>query len=394
MNAALKYWRWKVLRQAPMGMIIAGTGIAATVFGAQLLPDHYTAKTRLLVEATSVTNTNRLTAESLHHAAQLQSIEARLMTQPKLAALAQELDSDTDPVDLQEAIKFDTSSGRGKPTTLEISVTDADGAFAAAAANSLAERVLSEHSQIKTGRAESALTFFREEVADQELRLERAFSDLLAFKQTHAGALPDDAPRYHDQRKALLLQRASKGLSVSTDPNRDRLESELRSASALYSNQHPRVRSLASQLDRTDPPIETTAPKLMNSSDITQIDAALALIPANTLRLEALENAHALALSQYEDAVARLEDAAVDERIALTAKGDRISVVEAALPPELPTGPRRKIFLALGVVLSCMLGCAFAILRARADQVLRRPQDLINSLQIKPYAVIPLPRPT
>ena len=123
---------------------------------------------------------------------------------------------------------------------------------------------------------------------------------------------------------------------------------------------------------------------------MTQIDAALALIPANALRLEALQNTHDLAQAQYEEAVARLEAAAVEERIALTAKGDRISIVEAALPPDLPSGPRNKIVLALGSLLSCIIALAIAALRIKNDQVIRRPQDLMHSLDIRPYAVIPL----
>ncbi|MEM6407334.1 MAG: hypothetical protein AAF700_02835 [Pseudomonadota bacterium] len=392
MSPSLRYWRWHVLRQVPLALGVIAAGVTATVFGADLLPDRYTATTRLMVEAPAVGGTNRVATETIQNTAQIQAIEARLMTNDRLSALSQQLGRETDPTEFQQAISFDMSSGRGKPTSLAISVTATDGAFAAAAANALAEQVLAEHRLTKSDRAESALVFYREEVAEQKQRLDTAFEELLQFKSENAGALPEDAPRYYDQRKALLLQRASKGLSVAKDPLSDRLEMELRSATTLYSDAHPRVRSLESQIKRAEPQVNTDAPQPVGSSDISQIDAALARIPANALRLEALQNDHDLARRLYEEAVARLEAAAIEERITLTAQGDRITIVEAALLPELPAGPQNKIILALGCLISCLLGLALAVLRIRADQVVRRPQDLMSSLQIKPYAVIPRAR--
>ncbi|MCY4180637.1 MAG: hypothetical protein OXD48_10275, partial [Litoreibacter sp.] len=287
MSASFRYWRWRVLRQVPLAVFVAVLGGAATYYGNDLLPDRYTASTHLLVETPSVANDTALAAGPFHHTAQLQSIEARLMTNDRLTSLAKQLGRGAEPKELRDAISFDTSSGRGKPTSLVVSVTDADSAFAAAAANTLAEQVLAEHNLSKTNRAESALIFFREEVAEQKSRLDQAFAALLQFKDENAGALPEDASRYHDQRRALLLQRASKGLSVASDPFREQLELELRTASTLYSADHPRIRGLEAQLAQSEPLAQSDEPAQQISGDITQIDAALALIPANGLRLNA-----------------------------------------------------------------------------------------------------------
>ncbi len=312
------------------------------------------------------------------------------MTKARLTAILSELGSKVAFEDFQSAIMFETLSGREKATTMTISVTDADAEFATQAATLMTDAVLAEHQVIEDERVQSALAFFKQEVRDRKSALNKSFETLLDFKVNFAGFLPTDASRYLDQRKALLMQQASDQVTLPADPVRKKLIAEMAAASALYSGQHPKIRALAAQLK--DTAARANAPTTDASSvqeDIERIDLALALIPANSLRLTALEDDHNMAQDQYEGAVSRLESAAVEERIAQRADGERLSVVQAAILPTLPSGPRQKIALALGLMLSTLLAISAAVARIRLDKVIRRPRDLQTSLNLIPFAVIP-----
>lgn len=390
MTGNLKYLLWRVARHTPATLAIASLGTLATLTAVQHLPQSYEAETTLLVETSNVTKDPKRPADSAITAAQLQQIEAQLMTKARLRTLIDSLDTEMTVEDLLSQISIETVSGRERATTVTVSVTDADGSFAAAAANALANEVIAEHRAMDARRIDAALQFFKHEVDTTKAALKQAFEELLEFKTDYAGALPEDAPRYLDQRKALLLRKPPAPIQTRRDPTRQRLINDLKSAEARLSSNHPRVKFLQAELTKSRPvPIMRPETTYDTAGEIARLDAALAVIPANSLRLEALQDEHQMAQSQYETAVERLESAAVEERIALLAEGPRITIVEAATPPALPAGPRQKVALAGGIALSAVLALLFAIFRARLDPILRRPRDLVESLKISPYAVIP-----
>ena len=390
MSANLKYLLWRVARHTPSTLAIASIGVFATLSGLQFLPQSYEAETTLLVETSNVSNDPRRPTDSVITTAQLQQIETHLMTKTRLKSLIDELNGDITAEDLLSQTSFDITSGRERATTISVSVTNEDGVFAAATANALAQQIIAEHQAMDARRIDASLQFFRQEVTTTRAALEVAFQSLLQFKTDKAGELPNDAPRYLDQRKALLLQRIPAPQPARPDPAQTRLMNELKAAEARLSANHPRLRFLRAQIDQAEPTAQRRpVPADPKAREIARLDLALARIPANGLRLEALEDAHKMAQDQYESAVSRLEAAAIEERIALLAEGPRISIVEAATPPALPAGPRQKIALAAGIALSCILALIFAILRARTDPILRRSQDLFEALKISPYAVIP-----
>ena len=394
MTPDFRYMRWAILRQLPIVTLIALGLIAATGLVATVIPATYTATARLLVEATAVSNDQRATYDSSSSAAHLQNIENRLLTQTRLQSVIDRLQVAQNVEDLRDATTFETLSGRGKATTMTIDVTLTDPELAARVANLMAEDVLAEHQIIRTERANEALKFFRQEVADRKSTLDGEFSKLFAFKSAHAGALPEDAARYHDQRKTLVSQLVPRAPLRVTSTAEQRLRTELSAARAIYAEQHPVVQALEAKIARFDPvsaPDVNADPALLQQ--LTQLDAALAAIPGNGVRLDTLQRDYDLAEVQYTSAVDRLEAAAVEERIALRSKGERLSLVERAALPDAPSGPRQKIILASGILLSFLITIGVGILRARADTRIRRPKDLERALGLMPYAVIPQMKP-
>lgn len=391
MATDLKYYRWQVIRQIPVFICVAALVAAATWAIMQWLPPKYAPAARLLMSATSVSQ-DATNPSDAGGAAHLQNIETRLMTQMRLRAFAQELAAPMDPDAFRDAIDFDIQSGRGVSTTLTVTVSSSDAGFATAAANRLATEVLNEHRKIKTERAEDALSFFRQEVASSEARLDQKYAALEAFLATNVGSLPNDAAKYQDQRKDLLTRLGVKPEPTQRAAIRKRLEAELDSVRAIYSDQHPNVQTLRSRIAELDP-VSADPNASLAARALTELDTLLAQIPMNALALQALERDHQRAEAQYETAITRLESAAIGQRIALRTESDQLTIVERAIRPETPEGPQQKIILALGGALALILASVAAAILARSDKYIRRPKDLQTGLGLTPYAVLPNMRP-
>ncbi len=392
-----KYIRWLVLRQLPMAAGIFMFLTAATIIGTAFLKLPMTATALLMEEAPSLAQSANAAADLASGPAHLQRIENRITTQASLTKVLETLGLKMPVETFRDAVRFETVAGRDRATTMSISVTDPDGLRAMKAANELAQMVLSENEKIAAERINDALQFFREEVTARKARLDTEFAALLSFKQANAGALPEDTGRYLDLRKILIHRETIRGPSSLTDTTRERLTTELGAARGLFAETHPTVRALASRLDRvTLTPSDEDAP-LAELTDVAEqlarIDARLSEIPANGLSLAALEREYDMAETLYETAVARLDAAAIEARRSARENKSRLTIIEHAIPPTLPEGPRQKIALAGGIALSFILAIGFAILRGRGDTLIRRPRDIEASLSIRPYAVIPAMRP-
>ncbi len=390
MKPDLKYLRWATLRQMPFVGAVAVALMALVLAATYVIPLKHNATARLLVETRGVSQSGQVTNDGLTDAAHLQNIENRLLTQTRLAEMAQTLGAQLSADQLRNAVQFDTISGRGKATTLTITVKTIEPVTAINAANILADKVVAEHRTIRVERAESALQFFRSEVADSMTRMNDKLSELLALKTTMVGALPGSEQALLDHRKSVLAQLADASTAITYPPDHQKILNKVEAARTLYSDKHPKVQQLLSQLakfDQTDPKSAQKPAEL--AAELARVDAVLKTIPTNELRLNAAEREHSLAEKQYEAAIGRLETAAIEERIAVRSNGDRLSIVERATMPDVSTGPKQQIVLAMGLVGSILVAAGLAFLKARHDPYVRRAQDLENGLGLKAYAVIP-----
>lgn len=122
---------------------------------------------------------------------------------------------------------------------------------------------------------------------------------------------------------------------------------------------------------------------------IKEIDANIAKVAENGATLTKLQRDIANVQQQYDTAVNRLSAAATGERIELLAKGQRISVIEQATPPERPTRPNRPLIAAAGAGAGVVAGLAVVILLELLNRSIRRPVELTKRLGITPVAVLP-----
>jgi uncharacterized protein involved in exopolysaccharide biosynthesis len=354
-----------------------------------------------------------------------------------------------DIVDLmREMTDFQASFGRDQATTLNVAFTAADPATTAAVVNEYVTRVLDENVRLRTGMAEQTLDFFEQEVARLGEDLSRQSARILEFKNSNIGALPEGM-EYRMTRQAMLMERRSQleRDKSSVQDMRDRITQifqatgqlpgspeermspaqqalaearrELETAKSIYSETNPRVRVLAARVAQLERDVAGVAGSEAASGDpstalfdmqmseldareafideqltlvvdeLAQIEDALARTPGNAITLQALERDYENISNRYEAASQRLAAAAVGERIELTSKGQRISVLRQAVVPREPTSPNRPLIAAAGLAAGLGLSGALVVLLELLNRTVRRPADLTRALQISPLGTLP-----
>lgn len=126
--------------------------------------------------------------------------------------------------------------------------------------------------------------------------------------------------------------------------------------------------------------IETEMESLRTSIDAT---------PANTIELNTLERDYAAARTQYDQAVINRGRAETGDIIEALSKGERISVIEQAVPPAEPTSPNRPKLAIAGMGGGMMMGFGFIFLLELLNTSIRRPQDIAQKLEITPFGALP-----
>lgn len=313
--------------------------------------------------------------------------------------------------------------------------------------NELVTRVLQENVAIRTQATGQTLDFFEQEVE----RLDRELADqgqrILEFKLRHKNALPDSLDFRRDRQASLqerLLQverelvslkdrltrlqelqdqagalAGASGRELTPDERRlKQLQDELTAALTLYSEQNPKVRALRAQLEaqerkvlqqvtgNPDNPEEMTVFDLQKADIEAQMDflsdqkagmeAELETLsksidetPSNAVALGTLERDYENLRVQYNQATAALAAARTGDQIEAQSRGQRISVIEQAVPPEEPTSPNRRKIAAAGILGGILAGAGLIAGFEFLKGSIRRPQDLSNRLGMTPFVTIP-----
>lgn len=242
----------------------------------------------------------------------------------------------------------------------------------------------------------------RSALMDQRTRLEEIYEET-------GGVLPaEGTPLSRDQQQLVQLeQQLSDALLVysETSPRievlrsrierlRERIESDLASTAGTgMADQGERSTGeavLDAQLAQIDSEIETLDTLIAETTDrMTSLEDSIARTPENAITLRGLERDYENIRSQYDSAVARLATASTGERIEVTARGQRISIIEAANVPRTPTGTNRlKTALQGGMAGLGLAGGLFVLLEV-LNRSVRRPVEITNALGITPIATIP-----
>jgi len=255
----------------------------------------------------------------------------------------------------------------------------------------------------------------------QLMALELSYVDLSA----RYGPKHPDVIHLQKQIETLKQQLGTSGTPAPMQAQLSALQAQLSDALQRYGEQHPQVQKLRKQIadlsaDVAKAPQQAiiSAPKGPPDSPVyiqlqsqmgdvnaqlqglntetAELQTKLEDLQARVLKTPVLEGEYNSLQQQYDAAVKRYQDFKDKEADALVAqhmeqqsKSETFSVIEAPELPDLPVKPNRKLLLAAGVVLSCLLAATTMIGLEILDSRLYEGRGLMMAFGEAPLAVVP-----
>lgn len=453
MNFDLNFYIKLLARRLPYVALVTVACTVIGVLVAFSLPPVFRAEARLLFESAQIpdelaASTVRSTADE-----NLLAIQQRILTRAKLLSLADRFDVYADVEGVTQDIIVEDMRGRisifmprpeGGTGVISVSFSAADPELSASVTNAVVEDILAQNIELRTAASGSTLDFFEQEVRRLSQEMAAQNAEILEFEEANRDALPESLTfrrsrqatqqerllqvdrelaslRDRRQRLADLYDRTGRLASEvgDTTPEQaqlERLRQELASALVILSPTNPRVRALQTQVaaleeavkeqvgaagDGTlssfdvqmidiDGQIEYLAEqKSLIEEELVAIDASIEATPGNSLALGILTSDYENLRVQYDQAVASLADARMGDRIEVTDRGQRISIIEPAVPPAVRAEPNRKLLAATGFGTGLLLSAALVFLLELLNRTIRRPAELVSALGITPFVTIP-----
>src|SRR6056297_751929 len=357
-----------------------------------------------------------------------------------------ELAPDTIVALMQDMTSIQSRGGRNEATVITVGFEARSGQIAADVVNEYVTRIIAANVELRTGRAEGTLDFFETEVERLSNELATRSARISQFQAENADALPADQA-FRLGRQAVLQERVSSAQrelstlidqrariiaiyeatgqitatdNTLTDDQRQlrNLERELAQQLSIYSEDAPQIVTLRRRIDTLRTQVATTSPQdgpgnsgqAVLDMQLGQIDAqieslesviseaeaelvrledAIARAPINAITLQGLERNYENIRAQYDSAVSRLAQASTGERIELTARGQRITLIESASVPSQPARPNRRLMAVVGVAAGIGLAASLFILLRSEERRVGKPVEIGRSLRIEPLATVP-----
>lgn len=460
MTLDLRFYLSLILRRLPIIIAITFTATMAGVLYAVSLPPIYRAESRLLIENAQIpdelaASTVRSTADEI-----LLSIQQRIFTRENLTALNDRHDLFGDDPEITLSGKLDQLANRiaiympttqGNTGVVHVSFAAGDPEISASVTNDIAEQILQWNTELRTRASGNTLDFFDQEVRRLTEELAQQNAKILEFEQANRDALPEsleyrrtrqasqqerllqvnrELASLRDRRDRLteLYDRTGRLVTSETDrtPEEERLErarQELASALVVLAPTNPRVRALQSEVAALEERVKTqlgasgggqlsafdvqmldidgqitflAEQKRLLEEDLVKLEASIEATPGNSIRLGELQSNYETLRVQYEEAVTSLSEARMGDRIEVTDRGQRITVIEKAVPPPFRAEPNRKRIATAGLGAGLVLSAALLVLLEILNQTVRRPSEVTKALGVPPFGTIgylPGPKP-
>lgn len=345
------------------------------------------------------------------------------------------------------------AAGRNQANLMTITFEGRTGQIAAGVLNEYLTEIQKLDVTYRKGRASDTLAFFEQEVERLSDELDERSARILEFQKEHSGALPSSLQfrmaqqaslqtnlQQTDQQIFALRSQREKLLDIYSTTGQivgvgqqsqtqaqqqlNQLRNQLDNQLGIYSENSPQIKILLSRIKRLEEvvaaeqaaSVATPNPQTGNSTldiQLAQIDSQIASLedqrkvteeslekltltidqtPANAITLAELQRDHSNIQAQYNSAVSRLASASTGERIEVTSQGQRISVIEHPAVPSAPAKPNRLLIAGGGTFVGIFLGLGLVFLIEFMNKAARRPEDLINKLDVWPIATIPYVR--
>ncbi len=357
-----------------------------------------------------------------------------------------------DEIDLamRDATNVNKSAGKGQATMMTLAFSGGTGQVAAGVVNEYVTLILKEDSNIRNQNAGETVDFFKQQVDELGARLDEMSSKILDFQNSHSDALPStlsyrlqqqsalqgkldasdlNIAQLNDQKQRLIaifqqtgqVANATGTAQTPEEKQLATLNDQLNQALAVMAPEHPKIKILKAQVAQLEVIVRnqapasaanpaTTAGSSMLDAQISSLDAQIKTAqsqrdqmatqmaklqdtidrtPANQVALDALNRDYANVQSQYNNAVTKQAAASAGQVIELQAKGEKISVIDAAAVPTDPVKPNRILIAGGGTAAGIFLGLATVLLMELLNRAVRRPADIIKAFGITPIVSIP-----
>lgn len=124
-------------------------------------------------------------------------------------------------------------------------------------------------------------------------------------------------------------------------------------------------------------------------TEMATLQTTIEATPSNAITLDTLERDYAATREQYDQAVSNRARAKTGDIIEALSKGERITLVDAAVPPEEPFSPNRPRLAILGTAGGLILAFGFVVLLELMNTSIRRSEDIVRQLDITPFGTLP-----
>lgn len=466
-----------ILRRRALAMILVfGAVLTASVIVAFVLPRAYESTATILVEGPQVKVTAEDGASRPRPEDRVNLIQQRLMTRESLIRVANEHQlfrnadkrglSDVDIAKaMRESIRVDLMRGTGgdqwgsRPSAISfnLSFQHGDPDKALAVTKDLANMFLASNRKDRVDQASRATEFLSGEAERVRKQLESLEAQIATFKQSGvspesaalaAGGLPGmeadlrNVEREHslavNELRSLEVDLAaarrgviSTGVVTAAGPGQaeqalERARTELAGLRAVYSENHPDVRSLlrripsleqaaanearaqtpsrnaareqaslaASRLEAQVQAARSKAGLLAGQqaslrASIGQIRAQAKSAPQRERELAGLQRDYDAAKAKYEELRTQSLSAQVVENLEEGQQAERFTLLEPPLLPEYPIKPNRKKVVAAGFVVAMGAALGVALLLEMLLGRVWGVNALTAAVNQRPLAVIP-----
>jgi uncharacterized protein involved in exopolysaccharide biosynthesis len=347
-----------------------------------------------------------------------------------------------------DPLVFNSPRGGSGALIFAVSFEAHDSVLASSVANAYASKILDGNAELRRARAADALAFIRQDVDRLAAALSKVESEIAVFTSDHNDSLPDSmefrrAQQAAQQQRLLQIHREEESLrsrrltlkqiyahssgtsTTSLTTPEDQMIADLRRAlaeqRAIFADTSPNIIALRQRVEVLE--TELREKRAMSTEDndpagmpaelqlqlieinnqlkflatekdtITQylvdLDKTIGVTVENATVLNRLQRDYENAQSQFNDAQGRLAEALTGARIEQEAIGQKLTLIEPAIPPEKPYGPRRRYVAAGGAFGGFAFGIALVLLIEIWRSAIYRPADIGRIFDGEPLVSIP-----
>ncbi|MBA3908676.1 MAG: lipopolysaccharide biosynthesis protein [Rhodobacter sp.] len=441
------------LRRLPYVLMIMAASTMVGVMVAFYVPPVYRAEARLLFENAEIPDELAASTVRSSANEALLSIQQRILTRANLLALAERFQIFADVEDIapdvmveamRDSIFIYMPQPEGGTGVITVSFGASTPEISAGVTNAVAEDILEQSVELRTSASGNTLDFFEQEVRRLSDEMVAQNAKILEFEEANRDALPEsltyrrgrqateqerllqvdrELASLRDRRQRLsdLYDRTGRLATSVGDltPEQAQLETvrqELASALVVLSPTNPRVRALQTQVaaleEAVKEQLDAAGGGTLSTFEVQMLDidgqieylaeqkdliektldtikASIEATPGNSMVLGILTSDYENLRVQYDQAVASLANARMGDRIEVTDRGQRISIIEPAVPPTFRSEPNRKLLAVGGFGVGVFLSGLLVLLLELLNRTIRRPSELVSALGITPFATIP-----